>query len=454
MRALLVAHQFLPRYSAGTEVLTRDTGLELMRRGHEVHVLAADPLPEVRPKSVVGDDYSHAGLQVHSVRMPEPPSEREQLEWEYLNPAVADHVAEYVTALRPDAVHVFHLLHLSASVLDPLRALGVPLVFSATDFWSFCVRGNLTKPSGELCRGPNAISSNCLECRRVDEWFPPRLMPPAVGRQRYFRRVARAALAERPEEMKKVMLARFAMARTRRLYDQIAQVDAILAPTKLTYELLLENGFPAEKVRLSPYGMDMSAFSKRDAGPATPAPLRIGFMGTLAEHKGAHVLVDAFQRLPDRHGATLRICGGLGDYPDYTRDLLDRISSHPRINLAGRFPNERMADELAQIDVLAVPSIWYENAPLVVYSALAAGVPVVATNLGGLSETIDHGRNGLLFECGDAEDLARQLERLIVEPGLLAQLSAGTEAHRSVVDSVDEFLQLYESLARPAANAV
>ena len=87
-------------------------------------------------------------------------------------PLAADHVGAYVSALRPDAVHVFHLLHLSAAVIEPLRALEVPLVMSATDFWSFCVRGNLSKPSGEMCRGPDDISSNCLECRRVDEWYP------------------------------------------------------------------------------------------------------------------------------------------------------------------------------------------------------------------------------------------------------------------------------------------
>ena len=69
-----------------------------------------------------------------------------------------------------------------------------------------------------------------------------------------------------------------------------------------------------------------------------------------------------------------------------------------------------MADELSRIDVLVVPSIWYENAPLVVYSALAAGVPVVATDLGGLSETIVHGRNGLLFEPGNPAALAAELE--------------------------------------------
>ena len=157
----------------------------------------------------------------------------------------------------------------------------------------------------------------------------------------------------------------------------------------------------------------------------------MGFHGTIAEHKGLHVLVDAFRRLPESAGATLRICGGIGDFPDYTAAVLEAIDRDPRINLAGRIPQEQMARELEQIDVLVVPSIWYENAPLVVYSAFAAGVPVVATDLGGMSEVVVDGQNGLLFAPADAAGLAAQLLRLAAEPGLLD--TAGARHDRAPV---------------------
>ena len=449
MRILLVVHQFFPRHTSGTEVLTRDAGIELARRGHEVHVLTADPRPPTVPTAPVVSDYEHAGLQVHSLRLPEAGSERERLRGEYLNPVAAELVEGYLHDLRPDVVHAFHLLHLSASVVDPLAALGVPMVFTATDFWTFCVRANLTKPSGELCRGPNGW--NCLECREVDRWFPPRVLPTETGRGIYYRRVARKARAAKPDELKKVMLARVVLERTQALADQMSRFDAILAPTRLTHDLLLENGFDPALVRLSPYGIDTSQFRaarerRLAAGPRTEGGLRVGFHGTIAEHKGLHVLVDAFRRLPESAGATLRICGGIGDFPDYTAVVLEAIDRDPRINLAGRIPQEQMARELEQIDVLVVPSIWYENAPLVVYSAFAAGVPVVATDLGGMSEVVVDGQNGLLFAPADAAGLAAQLLRLVAEPGLVARLARGTAEHRSVAEGVDELLELYAGL--------
>ena len=144
----------------------------------------------------------------------------------------------------------------------------------------------------------------------------------------------------------------------------------------------------------------------------------------------------------------MRVSGDLSMFPEYAREVYAMAEGDPRVNFAGAFPNERMAEELGRIDVLVVPSTWYENGPLVVYSALAAGIPVVASNFGGLSEIVEHEENGLLFEPGDQVDLARQLERLCEDPGLIVRLGENAGILRTVEDSVDEMLQLYERLAK------
>src|SRR5215213_5462031 len=146
MRILLTAHQFLPRHHYGTEVLTRDTGLELTRRGHDVHVLTTDPSARQASAVLHADDYDHRGLSVHALRLPRVPAGPERLTVEYNNPSVAEHVRDYVEALAPEAVHMFHTSRLSASVIDVFADLGVPLVFTATDFWPFCARNILSKP--------------------------------------------------------------------------------------------------------------------------------------------------------------------------------------------------------------------------------------------------------------------------------------------------------------------
>jgi glycosyltransferase involved in cell wall biosynthesis len=446
LRVLLTAHQFLPKYSSGTEVLTRDTGLEMLARGHEVHVLAVDPEARARSIDVSHEDYDYQGLKVRAIGLPRRSSRLELIKDEYDHDLVAEHVRRYANLVAPDVVHIFHLSRLSGSVIDVFRELGVPVVYTPTDFWAVCVRSTLQKPSGELSTGPDELSSNCLECQNARGLLPEAELPAATDGRELYRGLARRALTRTEGEHPNMAVVRAMIARTAFLRERINSLDAILAPTKLMHQMLTTNGVDPALIHISPYGMDASAF--RDAGRSRPEGngLRVGFMGTIHQQKGLHVLLEAFERLPRERGVTLRVCGDLKFYPEYAQRVYSMAGRDPRVNFAGSFPNNRMPAELGKIDLLAVPSTWYENTPLVIYSAFAAGIPVVASNLGGMAEVVRHGENGLLFEPGDPEDLARQLRRFIEEPGLLEALGEGAGEVRPVEDSVDEMLALYERL--------
>jgi glycosyltransferase involved in cell wall biosynthesis len=451
LRVLLTVQQFLPRYSGGAEVLTRDTGLEMLARGHEVHVLTVDPDARGKSIDVSYEDYDYLGLKVRALGLPR----RFKLDLvrdEYDNDLVADHVRSYVNRIKPDAVHMFHLMRLSGSVIDLFLELGVPVVYTPTDFWAICVRTTLQKPSGELSTGPDEISSNCLECRSAESLLPKEALPNAVGKQEFYRKLAERALAKEANEPRNMAALRVMLARTEFLRERVNALDAILAPTKLMQQMLTANGINPGLVTISRYGMDTSGFQDAKRPRSGLGELRIGYMGTIHRHKGLHVLLEAFKELPRSNGATLRVCGSLEYYPDYAREVYDLAAQDPRINFAGTFPNEQMASELGKIDVLVVPSTWYENTPLVIYSALVAGIPVVASNLGGMAEIVRHGKHGLLFEPGDPEDLARQLRRLIEEPGLLEDLGRNAVSVRTVEESVDEMLDLYERLREKKAQ--
>jgi glycosyltransferase involved in cell wall biosynthesis len=101
---------------------------------------------------------------------------------------------------------------------------------------------------------------------------------------------------------------------------------------------------------------------------------------------------------------------------------------------------------LAGIDVLVVPSTWYENTPLVIYSALAAGCPVIASDLGGMAEVVTDGENGLLVEPGKPEALAAELKRLTSDRQLLQKLAAGCRRPKSIEEYVAELLSVYRDL--------
>jgi glycosyltransferase involved in cell wall biosynthesis len=363
---------------------------------------------------------------------------------------MAEKTREYVREVAPDVVHAMHLQGLSASILPVFKEFGLPIIFTAADFWTVCPVVDLRRHDGVMCDGPDV--SHCVRCiagRSTDRRLQraARLMPGALTRA--IGLISRPPLSRLSFPLRQVEAVRERPAYIR---DSMQSVDLILAYTRLTRNLLVANGIGEGKIQVSPYGIDTfhvaGASSKRRPSPT----LRFGFVGTLAPHKGPDVLVRAFRKLPPKVEATLAIHGSEEGYEAYAGELRALAGGDARISFRGPFPREELGSVLAGLDVLVVPSRWYENAPGVIFEAFAAGMPVVATDLGGMSEFVTPGKDGLLFSLDDADDLATQLRTLAAEAALLEHLRAGIEPVKTVGEYAGELIELYDTLPKSKRN--
>ncbi|MGB3681087.1 MAG: glycosyltransferase, partial [Rubrobacteraceae bacterium] len=346
MRILLTAHQFFPKHGSGTEVLTRDTAAELLKRGHEVFVITTDRDLRAEAGEIVYEDYEYQGIKVRALGLPNPSAGVDRIRHEYENEPVARHMRGYLAETRPDVAHIFHPARLSASIIDVFKEFGLPVVYTPTDFWAICVRNTLMKVSGELCGGPDDISSNCLECRQVERLLPEDQLPKTPDKAKFYREIAERALEARRMEHPSMPLVRQMLARTKALRERFNSVDAVLAPTQLMHRMLTGNGIEPGLVNLSPYGMDLSHFQGAEPSRSKDGRMRFGYVGTFHPQKGVHLLIEAFKSLPHDVDATLRLCGDFSYFPEYSREIYDLARPDPRINFAGTFPNEKIAEEL------------------------------------------------------------------------------------------------------------
>jgi glycosyltransferase involved in cell wall biosynthesis len=115
------------------------------------------------------------------------------------------------------------------------------------------------------------------------------------------------------------------------------------------------------------------------------------------------------------------------------------------VNFCGTYPHEKSAEIFANLDVLVVPSLWYDF-PLIIYEAFATNTPIVATNLGGMAEAVTDEVNGLLFERNNVNELANQLRRIIAEGGLLERLQNGVPRVKTTQVEVNEIEKIYQDL--------
>src|SRR5262249_16904820 len=137
------------------------------------------------------------------------------------------------------------------------------------------------------------------------------------------------------------------------------------------------------------------------------APLRLAFMGSMTEHKGPHVILDALAALGDRaREIALQLYGQGNPGSPYFRDICAKAE---RLGgtavMRGTFPHRRIGEVMSDQPLLIVPSLWYESTPLVLCSALAAGIPALVSRLGGMTEIIEEGINGMSFPAGDSSAL-------------------------------------------------
>ena len=448
MRILLVVHQFFPHYSSGTEVLTRSVARELNGRGHEVRVLTGFPAEQALEDEARCDEYDFEGIHVYRFHHAYTPmaGQTSMIEIGYDNRLAADYFGRILKRYMPDVVHFFHLNRLGTGLIERVAQAGIPAFMTPTDFWVVCPTGQLVLADGSLCLGPDIHAGNCVKhvaCNThtgpagaLVQWLPGSL----VGLVARFTLAGMAPPYPYRAEVKAI---------SSRLHTNIVRLNrlnGIVATNRFMSELLVRHGVLPGLITQSSFGIDLPEDTASNLRQPSRSPLRVGFIGTLAPHKGCHILVDAFKVLP--HGkALLEIYGNTGDFPEYSNDLQRQAEHHKSIAFRGTFPNAGIAEVLSNLDVLVVPSIWYENNPLVIYSAQAARCPVVASAFPGIAEVIRDEDNGLLFEAGNVQALASKLCRLIDEPDLADRLSASSVKPKSTRVYVDELLGIWKAQA-------
>ena len=100
------------------------------------------------------------------------------------------------------------------------------------------------------------------------------------------------------------------------------------------------------------------------------------------------------------------------------------------------------------MDVLIVPSVWYENSPLVIQEAFLAGVPVITSDIGGMKELVEDGNDGFLFNVGNSDSLRKVLQGIISNPTVLNELEIRPSKVRSIEDDARSVMKLYEKVMK------
>ncbi len=300
-----------------------------------------------------------------------------------------------------DLVHMFHPMWLSSFAESYIKR-SIPTVLTLTDSWLLC-SSVLVDRFWKLCNGPE-IGRGCETCN--------------LGTR------MKARLGE-----------------AKKLYGMM---DEITTSSNFLIELFRSNGWSKE-THLIRHSIDYRYVQKTPG--ADKADVTFGYIGTIGWHKGVHVLVKAMRELEDRN-ARLALYGSTTDNAEYFRMLVDLASEDRRLQFLGLFEIDRVSEILKGFSALIVPSTYYENYPLVILLALANGVPVIASAIGGMTELISNGVNGFTFEPGNYHQLAAIMGEITRNPSILDQLKANIVSPKRTEEEALDYENLYKGLVR------
>lgn len=405
-RVAYLVHQYLPRQVGGTELYTQGLARRWIARGGEALVLAYHESRDGGSAVLVPGE--HDGIRTIELRHDLGPSAR-RARHEYLNDDLLEPIARALADFAPDVVHVTHPMKLSGAALAACRLAGVPYVLTATDYWLVCMRHTLLDWAGRACPGPTH-AADCLRCAHelhgvADHAIVhlPRIavraaltLGRALGTSGPFWRDARD-IADRNATLRELALG----------------ARCLVALTDFQRAILVAHGYPPSRVHVIPHGIETDHLPPRTR--VATHPIRVLFVGSLVPHKGPRVLLDALARIPDARLAC-RVVGAIDARAPYVRDLIATARRDPRVVLVGQLDPAALGAEMAEADVLVLPALWYENAPIVVQAARHVGLHVVTSRIGSLADLLADDPGATLLRPGDVPALAHCLAELARAP--------------------------------------
>ena len=453
MKIAFFVHCFFPDHFYGTETYTFDLARHYQAWGHDVTVVSAIFHGEARAGELV-TRYDYGGIPVVAIDKNYLPHRR--VKETYYQADMCGVLERVLGEIRPDLVHVTHLINHTAALLEACGNLDIPTHATFTDFFGFCLNNKLEGADGELCAGPSRSRANCIACYLKDAARDPAAAP--------WIRLARTPLAARAIGQTVDLLRKAPGMRGAAVDGLIEDItrrpDVLAALYNRTYRSaiaptrFLEGAYRANGITVPMHNVWFGVDIDRSAKPARPpghVPV-IGFIGQIAPHKGTDLLIEAFCRL-DGNAAELRIYGPKDQDPGYMRRL-ESLAHGRRIRFLGTFAQADMARILREIDLLVIPSRWYENSPLVLLNALATHTPVLVSDVAGMTEFLTAGVNGDSFERGSLDDLHRKLGGLLDSPGRLASLAVGTDFDRGTLAMATETFNTYHPGTGTASERV
>jgi glycosyltransferase involved in cell wall biosynthesis len=429
---------YFPDSVGGTEVYVQGLCRRQQAAGHEVLVAAPDS------RHVAAERYEHEQVPVFRYAIPAEPNRDETNH--RLPVRGAGRFYRWLADQRPDILHVHSFTTgVGLQEIREARRLGIRVIVTChlPGLGYMCRTGELMQWGRSPCDGI-AIPDKCAACYLTRLGTPPvaarmaGAIPPALS----------AGLGLIPGRLGTALGMTASVREFQDLQRQVFDlVETFVVLNDTARRMLMSNGSPAEKIVLNRLGLGHAHLTRKPAPGAQPtmAPVRIGYVGRLYPAKGVLELVRAAVAIPRAVAFHLDIRGPQTDEGSrrYADALRAAIGDDARVTIGPGVPGSDVPALLAEYDVLACPSIGFENGPTIALEAMAVGTPIIASRVGNFVEIVEDGMNGRLVTPGRIDEWSRALTEVALDPATIDRWRRALRPQRTMDEVAADYLSLY-----------
>ena len=383
-RVLTVSNYYPPAIIGGAEIIAHKQLKALTEGGH---ARGAAFTLDISGRHEAGTVMADVFEGVTVVRLSAPSTVHDPDSVNFFSPRQNQVFRELCALVRPTVVHCHNMSGLSMGFADIAREAGAKVVFTLHDNWGFCYKNTMLDARGNLC-------GNIFACDACKENLTAGGIRVPMGvRRAYFRRCFERA-------------------------------DAFISPSAYLADTYIKAGFDAHRMHVLWNGADLKQFE--DCAHLPSDRVRITFAGYFGAHKGIDVLIRAAAKT-GRKDILINLVGSGAEEENY-RALAASLGMAGQLRFWGRLSNDGIIAAYRETDIYCLPSVWPENQPVSITEAMACGIPVVASDLGGNRELVRDGETGYLFPAGDADALAAKLTALCEDAALRRRMGEAGKA--------------------------
>jgi len=322
----------------------------------------------------------------------------------------------FIKHYQPSVIHLHHFVSFGVEIISLIKQINpaIKVVLTVHEMLAICHHNGQMVKSGSLELCSRASTVDCHRC------FPD------ISKESFW-------------------------LRSRYIQEHINRADVIISPSQFLLDRLAAFGLDSAKLRMIENPQPVR--SPLPSEPLEGRRLRLGYFGQINRYKGLNVLLKAMKMLAEEqrnrvclevHGANLDLQPA--DFQEEILQLREEFLEDGSVLWCGAYGHDDIATRMAGVDWVLVPSVWWENSPMVIQEALDYGRPVACSNIGGMREKVADGINGLHVPVGSPHSWAQAVSRILAKPKM--------DAKRDKSSSLDTISRLYVENTGPLSSGL